>query len=120
MGNNAGGSKKIELHRKCPSCGGRVPGGTNRCEECGESFLAARHRARAAAEDGGGSFGPERAGIRGGVMGGVLMIIIAAVWFYVGWQAGRIFFYPPILALIGLYAIIKGMSEGNYDGGRKR
>src|SRR5260370_33128427 len=33
----------------------------------------------------------------GGVLGGVLMIVIAIVWFVVGLAGGRIFFYPPVL-----------------------
>jgi len=48
-----------------------------------------------------------------------LMIAIAVVWFYLGWQAGFIFFYPPILALIGLVAILKGLLEGNLAGRRR-
>jgi hypothetical protein len=47
--------------------------------------------------------------VNAGVIGGVLMILIAVVWFVVGFAAGRIFFYPPILVLIGFGAIIKGL-----------
>jgi hypothetical protein len=43
-----------------------------------------------------------------GVVGGLLMIVIAAVWFGLGYSAGRIFIYPPILACIGLVSIVKG------------
>jgi hypothetical protein len=45
----------------------------------------------------------------GGVLGGVLMILIAVVWFVAGLAAGRIFFYPPILLIIGIVAVIKGL-----------
>jgi hypothetical protein len=45
-----------------------------------------------------------------GVVGGLLMIIIAVVWFSLGFAAGRIFFYPPILFFIGLASIFKGIS----------
>jgi len=65
------------------------------------------------------AFAPERAGIKAGVVGGIVMIAIAVVWFYLGWQAGFIFFYPPILALIGLVAILKGLLEGNLAGRRR-
>lgn len=42
-----------------------------------------------------GFFAPEKHGIDKGVLGGLLMMAIAGVWFVVGWKAGRIFFYPP-------------------------
>jgi hypothetical protein len=44
-----------------------------------------------------------------GVIGGVLMMVIAVVWFVVGLHAGWIFFYPPILFVIGIVALIKGL-----------
>jgi hypothetical protein len=37
------------------------------------------------------------------------MILIAVVWFVAGLAAGRIFFYPPILLIIGIVAVIKGL-----------
>jgi hypothetical protein len=45
----------------------------------------------------------------GGVMGGILMIVIAVVWFVAGLAGGVIFFYPPILLLIGIISVIKGL-----------
>jgi hypothetical protein len=45
-----------------------------------------------------------------GVVGGLLMILIAVVWFVAGLAAGYIFFYPPILFVIGIIAFIKGLS----------
>ena len=42
--------------------------------------------------------------------------MIAAVWFGVAWEYGWIFFYPPILFVIGLYAFIKGIVTGNISG----
>jgi len=50
--------------------------------------------------------------INGGVLGGVLMIFIAVVWFVLGMMADRIFFYPPILLIVGLVAIVKGLFAG--------
>jgi hypothetical protein len=49
--------------------------------------------------------------VNSGVVGGLLMLIIAAIWFGVGYSAGRIFFYPPILAIIGLVSIVKGLLD---------
>jgi hypothetical protein len=63
-----------------------------------------------------GFFGPEKAGIKKGVVGGMIMIGIATVWFIGGLYMGFIFFYPPILFLIGVYALIKGLVTGNVDG----
>ncbi len=44
-----------------------------------------------------------------GVLGGVAMIVIAIIWFAAGYAAGVIFFYPPILAILGFIAIVKGL-----------
>lgn len=58
----------------------------------------------------------EGRGIRAGALGGIVMIIIAIVWFFAGLAADRIFFYPPILLVIGIYALIKGLADGNIAG----
>jgi hypothetical protein len=53
-----------------------------------------------------GGFG----GINAGVGGGVLMMAIAVVWFFGALIfADTIFFYPPILFILGLIAFFKGM-----------
>ena len=51
--------------------------------------------------------------INGGMMGGLAAMAIAAVWFIVGLALGVIFFYPPILFVIGLVGFIKGMVSRN-------
>jgi len=43
----------------------------------------------------------------------MLKVGIAAAWFFPGLAADRIFFCPPVLFVIGLYAIIKGAATGN-------
>lgn len=80
--------------------------------------LIALERAAQAEEAQGGSdgFGYERQGVSKGVLGGVVMLVIAGVWFFAGLAAGRIFFYPPVLAVVGIYSIIKGLATGNYAG----
>ena len=60
------------------------------------------------AAKGGTGFG----GINAGVGGGLLMMVIAVVWFVLGLLADRIFFYPPILLVIGLIAFIRGLAKG--------
>ena len=64
----------------------------------------------------GGFFAPEKAGIKKGVIGGVIMMGVAILWFFGGLYIGLIFFYPPILFLIGLYTFIKGLITGNLNG----
>lgn len=59
-----------------------------------------------------GAFDLELFGIEKGVLGGIVMIAIAAVWFFGGLAAGYIFFYPPILFIIGIFAIFKGIISG--------
>jgi hypothetical protein len=52
-------------------------------------------------------------GINAGVGGGCAMMAIAVVWFVVGMAAGWVFFYPPILFIVGLCAVVKGMFGGS-------
>lgn len=63
-----------------------------------------------------GFFAPEKKGISKGVLGGLAMMVIAVVWFVAGYAAGYIFFYPPVLFVIGLYALLKGILTGNLAG----
>lgn len=65
---------------------------------------------------GEGFFAPEMRGIQKGVLGGIGMMVIAVVWFGLGYMAGIIFFYPPILFLFGLFALFKGLLTGNVSG----
>jgi hypothetical protein len=44
-----------------------------------------------------------------GVLGGFAMIAIALIWFFGGLAAGIIFYYPPILFIIGGIAVVKGL-----------
>jgi hypothetical protein len=78
--------------------------------------LIEREKEIASQAESSGGFGMEKKGIKKGVVGGVIMILIAVVWFFAGLAADRIFFYPPILFFIGLYAVVKGLAEGNYSG----
>jgi hypothetical protein len=39
------------------------------------------------------------------------MMVIAVVWFVLGLMGGIIFFYPPILFVIGIAALIKGIID---------
>jgi hypothetical protein len=66
------------------------------------------------------SFHYEKKAIGMGVVGGIILIAIACVWFFAGLAAGRIFFYPPILFCMGIYAIITGLYDTVTGKNRKR
>jgi DNA-directed RNA polymerase subunit RPC12/RpoP len=106
----------LDLKKVCPSCGERFEGKLRDCPKCGASYRVAKAEQAEDREVDLAGHGLERKGIRKGVMGGLIMIVIAVVWFGLGWAAGRIFFYPPILFLIGLFAVVKGLVTGNYAG----
>jgi hypothetical protein len=78
--------------------------------------LANLQKAADSEEEYQGSFGLEKKGMSKGVLGGIIMMAIALVWFVGGWIMGIIFFYPPILFVIGLVAFIKGAVTGNIAG----
>jgi len=106
------GKKIPTLHRTCPECQGKVPRDRNTCSDCGARIRAAKWRREAEREADAGGFGPERTALSWGVPGGILLIGVAAVWFFIGWEAGYIYFYPPVLAAIGVYGVIKGLAGG--------
>lgn len=55
------------------------------------------------------SFGMEKGIIESGVAGGALAMIGAVVWFVVGLMNDRLFWYPPVLFVVGMIAFIKGL-----------
>jgi hypothetical protein len=67
-----------------------------------------------------GFFAPEQKGMKKGVLGGLIMILIAVVWFFGGLAIDRIFYYPPVLLIIGVVALVKGAAEGNLAGEKYR
>jgi DNA-directed RNA polymerase subunit RPC12/RpoP len=46
------------------------------------------------------------------VTGGVTSMVIAVVWFVVGLAFNQVFYFPPILFVIGLIAVIRGVITG--------
>jgi hypothetical protein len=38
-------------------------------------------------------------------------MLVAVVWFFGGLAAGYIFFYPPVMFVLGLIAVIKGLLD---------
>jgi len=61
-------------------------------------------------------FGWEHRGWDKGMLGGLAMMGIAAVWFLGGLACGIIFYYPPILFVIGLVGFVRGLFTGNVTG----
>lgn len=79
----------------------------------GESARERDRQVRERENPGGNTGGRSlEGGILNGVSGGMLAMIIAVVWFVVGLAADVIFFYPPILFIIGLVAFFKGLAQG--------
>lgn len=56
-----------------------------------------------------GAFGSEKRGMDAGVWGGLGLMLLAVVWF-VGGLAFNVFFcYPPVLFIIGIVAVVRGL-----------
>ena len=87
-------------------------------DEAEAKLVLEKNQQRAQIESESGYFAPEKKGMKKGVVGGIVMIAIAVVWFFAGLVGGIIFYYPPILAVIGIVAIVKGIIEGNVSGER--
>ena len=117
----------------CKKCGKEVPEDAEYCTNCG--YKLPERKLKEELSDGtninytfeetknknvegkyGGFFGPEKAGIDKGILGGIIMMGIAVIWFFGGLSVGLIFFYPPILFVIGMYASLKGVVTGNIRG----
>lgn len=62
-------------------------------------------------------FGWEHRGWDSGMVGGLIMMLIAVVWFFGGLLLfGWIFYFPPILFIIGLIGFVRGLVTGNVAG----
>ncbi|MCU0721688.1 MAG: hypothetical protein MUC83_18400 [Pirellula sp.] len=47
----------------------------------------------------------------GTVIGGIITMLVAVIWFFGGLAAGYIFFYPPVMFVLGLIAVVKGLLD---------
>jgi hypothetical protein len=65
---------------------------------------ARKKKAKPVASSGGFAVDPS-------IIGGIAMMIGAVVWFVLGLKAGIIFFYPPVLFVIGIVAFVKGLID---------
>jgi hypothetical protein len=95
-----------------------VPADAQTQKEVDEEFkryiLARRAAETQRTSSNAGIFGP--GGIRSGMLGGVAMMALAAVWLVVGLMLEHIFIYPVILFIVGLVAFIRGIITGNIVG----
>lgn len=55
------------------------------------------------------TWGLNKFGINNGIAAGTLMIIGALAWFFGGLSIGFIFYYPPILLILGIITLLKGI-----------
>ena len=55
-------------------------------------------------------------GINAGIGGGAIMMLIALVWFCGGLAFDYIFFFPPVLFVVGLIAFFKGIADNFISG----
>ena len=79
-----------------------------------------RIKRRSAQRGGPEPFAAEKRGINAGIGGGLAMIIIAIAWFVIGLAAGYIYFYPPVLLVVGIGAVLKGLAGGGSRPVRRR
>ena len=120
-------SRKIDLQTGI-YCGlsGQKPDFEGKCESfCVDKDELRKEKARQLAikqqeQKESSYFAPEQKGMKKGVLGGLVMILIAIVWFFAGLAVDRIFYYPSVLLIIGIVAIVRGAVEGNLIGEKYR
>ncbi len=78
-----------------------------------------RTRKRRRPVESGGYFEDESNMMDAGLLGGIAIMAGAAVWFVVGWSVGVIYFYPPILFVVGLIAFAKGLDKSMGTGAQR-
>ncbi len=119
----------------CTRCGKGLTPGDRFCSYCGsDSILQTRPIAGASPSGSSSSGGSltvaasapveqtqtqttgfwswERRQTGKGKLWGIILMVIAVVWFFGALALGWIFYYPPILFLIGLYTFFKGLFRG--------
>lgn len=65
-------------------------------------------------------FRMEKSVLNGGIVGGILAMVGATVWFFVAYiYMDIIFFYPPVLFVIGVISLVKGIAKRNEENRKK-
>lgn len=57
------------------------------------------------------TWGLDKFRLSNSLVAGVFLIVVSIIWFIAGYIKGFIFFYPPILFLMGLYSTYKGLRK---------
>jgi hypothetical protein len=64
--------------------------------------------------------GPESIPSRAVFLGGLIVVGLAVVWFLGGLAAGLIFYYPPVLLILGVIALVVGSNQRGLRGEEPR
>jgi len=72
-------------------------------------MAAAQAQAPAKPKNYNHAFGLEQRAFDAGILGGLALMAISVAWFVGGLFFGIIFYYPPILFIIGIAAMIRGV-----------
>ncbi len=108
----------------CPFCGKTNPSDRITCS-CGYFFDKQAYEEKQEIEDqiaveqyeNNSEFAFEKNLSKTGIIGGLGIIALAIIWLVVGLAADRLFFYPIILLIVGIFALIKGVFD---NAGRRK
>jgi hypothetical protein len=111
--------------RVCPDCGSALSAKAVLCVNCGLILKTKRTRVRenGLSPAGEAERNPRRSSrfaqffsdrlVNANVWGGLSIMTLAVLWFFdVLLYVHRFFFYPPILFIFGLIALLSGLSDG--------
>lgn len=105
---------------RCTTCSSLIEGEDNfgtgdsyLCKPCFDKSDVVLEGVSAEASSHGTNFyaSTPRSNMGAGALTAILMMVGAVIWFVVGYMAGYIYYYPPILFLIGLYRLFKSFSN---------
>lgn len=105
---------------KCPACGTLldIPAAEAQLAVPGEEYAEEPRPSKGykrtpdatAQAESGGVFAPEKKMVNGGIIVGLLLMAGAVAWFVLGIMfLDRIFFYPPIMFILGIVSVCKGI-----------
>jgi hypothetical protein len=100
---------------RCVSCGAENPSYHSEagqlCGSCFQQKEALERDGRLQESTTGGASVTNNSS--SGPLTGILMIVGAIIWFVVGLSLDRIFFYPPVLLILGIISIVKSSSSNS-------
>jgi hypothetical protein len=95
--------RETAIQKEAPRPGARMPA---RLPDPEPREFKRRRAKRSSADEGGGY---RRIYVSPGVITGVLMMVVAVIWFFGALALNWIFFYPPIMFVLGFVAVVKGL-----------